>query len=139
MNERTNIWKKIYHNSFVRFAFVGGINTGTFYLLYLLFQQVFSLHYLAAHVTAFLLSMIGSYFLNVFFTFGVKPSWKTFLQFPLTQAVNFSVSTVLVFVLVEWIGLPAPLAPLVAVLFTVPITYIVTAKILKRDGVQHEV
>ncbi|WP_245808826.1 GtrA family protein [Shouchella patagoniensis] len=138
MNESNNFWEKIYRNEFLRFAFVGGINTATFYLLYLLFQQALTFHYLAAHITAFLVSMIGSYFLNVFFTFGVKPSWKTFFQFPLTQAVNFSVSTVLVFILVELISLPPIIAPIIAVLFTVPITFIITSKILKRDGVRNE-
>ncbi|GAF17528.1 sugar translocase in surface polysaccharides biosynthesis [Bacillus sp. JCM 19046] len=95
----------MYHNQFIRFAVVGGLNTGTFYLLYLLFHQLFMLQYLVSHIAAFLLSMIGSYFLNVFFTFGVKPSWKTFIQFPLTQVVNFTVSTVFVFIFVEWVNL----------------------------------
>ncbi|MFS0787836.1 GtrA family protein [Shouchella sp. 1P09AA] len=138
MNAFSNFCQKIYRNQFMRFAFVGGINTLVFYSLFLLFHQVFGLFYLVAHITAFLLSMVVSYFLNVFFTFGVKPSLKTFLQFPLTQVVNFSVSTTLVFVFVELIGLSPVIAPILAVFLTVPITYIVTAKILKRDGVSHE-
>ncbi|GAF14774.1 sugar translocase in surface polysaccharides biosynthesis [Bacillus sp. JCM 19045] len=138
MKESNSLWRKVYHNQFIRFAVVGGLNTGTFYLLYLLFHQLFMLQYLVSHIAAFLLSMIGSYFLNVFFTFGVKPSWKTFIQFPLTQVVNFTVSTVFVFIFVEWVNLSPLIAPILAVLFTVPITFLVTAKILRRDGVSHE-
>ncbi|KQL57091.1 GtrA family protein [Shouchella lehensis] len=138
MSAFSNFCQKIYRNQFMRFAFVGGINTLVFYSLFLLFHQVFSLFYLAAHILAFILSMVASYFLNVFFTFGVKPSIKTFLQFPLTQVVNFSVSTSLVFVFVELVKLSPVIAPILAVFLTVPITFVITAKILKRDGVSHE-
>lgn len=121
-----------------RFIFVGGINTVTFYVFFLLLHHVIGLYYLAAHIFAFFISMVGSYFLNVFFTFNVKPSLKTFLQFPITQAVNITVSSLLVYMFVEWLKVPAVVAPLFAVIFTVPITYIITAKILKREIVQNE-
>ena len=121
-----------------RFIFVGGINTVTFYVFFLLLHHVIGLYYLAAHIFAFFISMVGSYFLNVFFTFNVKPSLKTFLQFPITQAVNITVSSLLVYMFVEWLKVPAMVAPLFAVIFTVPITYIITAKILKREIVQNE-
>ncbi|MGM9926086.1 MAG: GtrA family protein [Bacillus sp. (in: firmicutes)] len=116
----------------VRFVVVGGINTVTFYVFFLLLHHTVGMYYLAAHILAFFISMVGSYFLNVFFTFGVRPSWKTFLQFPITQAVNVTVSSLLVYVFVEWLKIPSVVAPLFAVFFTVPITYIITAKILKR-------
>ena len=121
-----------------RFIFVGGINTVTFYVFFLLLHHVIGLYYLAAHIFAFFISMVGSYFLNVFFTFNVKPSLKTFLQFPITQAVNINVSSLLVYMFVEWLKVPAVVSPLFAVIFTVPITYIITAKILKREIVQNE-
>ena len=121
-----------------RFIFVGGINTVTFYVFFLLLHHVIGLYYLAAHIFAFFISMVGSYFLNVFFTFNVKPSLKTFLQFPITQAVNITVSSLLVYMFVEWLKVPAVVSPLFAVIFTVPITYIITAKILKREIVQNE-
>ncbi len=62
MNAFSNFCQKIYRNQFMRFAFVGGINTLVFYSLFLLFHQVFSLFYLVAHILAFILSMIVSYF-----------------------------------------------------------------------------
>lgn len=44
----------------ITFAVVGVVNTATYYGLYLLFLMY--LPYLAAHVLAFFLSMIGSFF-----------------------------------------------------------------------------
>jgi putative flippase GtrA len=122
----------------IRFIVVGGINTVTFYLFFVLLHHTIGIYYLTAHILAFFFSMIGSYFLNVFFTFNVKPSWKTFIQFPITQAVNLTVSSLLVYMFVEGFKIPAMVAPLFAVFFTVPITYIITAKILKSEEIQHE-
>jgi putative flippase GtrA len=130
--------KKYPIKEIIRFIVVGGINTATFYLFYLLLHYAMEIYYLAAHILAFFISMVGSYFLNVFFTFKVKPSWKTFLQFPITQAVNLTASSLFVYVFVEWFRIPAVIAPLFAVFFTVPITFIITAKILKTGELQHE-
>ncbi|AIY06552.1 hypothetical protein Plano_2587 [Planococcus sp. PAMC 21323] len=42
-----------------------------------------------------------------------------------------SVSTILIFIFVEFLKLNSNIAPFAAVLFTVPITFIVSSKILK--------
>lgn len=62
------------------FAVVGVVNTGLYYGLYLLLLT--RLPYLLAHVLAFLLSMVGSFFLNARFTYRTRPTWRKFLLFP---------------------------------------------------------
>ncbi|MEU2775310.1 GtrA family protein, partial [Streptomyces sp. NPDC007162] len=83
----------------ITFAAVGVVNTATYYGLYLLFLRY--LPYLAAHVIAFVLSMIGSFFLNARFTYRIRPTWRKFLLFPLTNATNFVITTVGVYRLRE--------------------------------------
>ncbi|TSB44690.1 GtrA family protein [Alkalicoccobacillus porphyridii] len=126
------------NNEFTRFTVVGGVNTMNYYLVFLLLHNVFNLFYLVAHITAFLISMVISYYLNCYFTYGVKPTWKKFFQFPLTQLVNISVSSSLIFVFVEFFSLSSNIAPIAAMFITVPITFLVTGKILKQGGAQHE-
>lgn len=116
---------------FVRFVIVGCLNTGFYYAIYLLCLHVFSLHYLAAHFIGFFISMVGSFFLNTYFTYKVKPTLIKFLKFPITQLANTVLSAVFLFVLVEWMHVSSTFAPIVAVFFTVPITFIITGKILK--------
>ncbi|MDY0410263.1 GtrA family protein [Virgibacillus soli] len=116
---------------FIKFAIVGCVNTVNYYGIYLLCLHVFHFHYFYAHIIGFILSMIGSFFLNVYFTYRVKPTWKKFLQFPLTQVVNTVVSTALLFILVEMAHISSSLAPIIAMFFTVPITFVVTGRILK--------
>lgn len=122
---------KLLQKEFIRFVFVGVINTGTYYGIYLVLHNVFSMPYLAAHLIGFFISLNISFFLNTYFTYRVRPTWKKYLAFPLTQAVNISVSTALIFIFVEFLGLNSNIAPFAAVLFTVPITFVISSKILK--------
>lgn len=123
---------KLLNNEFTRFIIVGGVNTVNYYLIYLLCYNIFDWHYLLSHIIGFLISFVISFFLNVYFTYGVKPTLAKFLKFPLTQVVNMSVSSGLVYVFIEWFQINGNIAPLAAVFFTVPITFIVTSKILKK-------
>ena len=118
---------------FIRFVLVGVANTAVYYAIYYLFLQIIGIHYLISHGIAVGLSMIFSYFLNVYFTYNVKPSWQTFFLFPVTQAVNIIVTAISLWVLVDMIGFSALYAPFAALVLTVPITFFVTGRVLKRN------
>jgi putative flippase GtrA len=112
----------------VRFALVGVVNTATYYGFYLLFGLF--MHYLAAHVVAVVLSMIGSFFLNCYFTFRTPPTWRKFLLFPLSNVTNFVVTTVGLYVLVQFFGLDQRIAPLLAASVAIPVTFVVAQLVL---------
>ncbi|PPA70962.1 GtrA family protein [Jeotgalibacillus proteolyticus] len=125
---------KRFNTEFTRFVVVGGINTLNYYAVFLFFHQLLSLHYMASHLIGFMVSLVISFFLNSYFTYRVKPTWAKFLQFPITQLVNVGVSSAFVFAFVEWLNFNSSIAPLFAVIFTIPVTFIVTGKILKTNG-----
>ncbi|MEU9151993.1 GtrA family protein [Streptomyces sp. NPDC048417] len=108
----------------ITFALIGVINTATYYGLYLLFLMY--LPYLAAHILAFLLSMIGSFFLNAKFTYRIRPTWRKFLLFPLTNATNFVITTVGVYVIVDVLHAGSRFAPLMASAAAIPVTFVVS-------------
>lgn len=112
----------------VRFGLVGVVNTGVYFGLYLLLKL--AVPYLAAHVLAFVPAMVGSYFLNCRFTFRTKPSLRTFLLFPLSNATNFVVTTAGLYVLVAWFALDQGIAPLLASAVAIPFTFIVARLVL---------
>ncbi|RLQ89977.1 GtrA family protein [Falsibacillus albus] len=116
----------------VRFMFVGGINTANYYFFYLILFQIAGLNYLFSHWIAFLISMVLSFYLNVYFTYRVKPTLRKFLQFPITQVVNISISSAFIYIFVEYLHLNGYIAPILSVVFTIPVTFILTGKILKR-------
>ncbi|KOT74862.1 sugar transferase, partial [Streptomyces rimosus subsp. rimosus] len=116
----------------LRFAVVGGVNTLTFYACYLALHPW--LPYFAAYTIAFLFSMVGSFFLNTYFTYRTRPSWKKFLLFPLTQVTNYVVQSAGLVVLVNWCGLDTRIAPLLAAVLAIPFTYVVSTRILVPGG-----
>lgn len=112
----------------IRFAIIGLINTADYYAMYLLFRLV--MPYLAAHVVSFLLSMVGSFFLNCRYTFRTKPTLRKFLLFPLSNATNFAVTTVGLYILVQFAGFNVRVAPLVAASLAIPVTFAVAQIVL---------
>lgn len=110
------------------FAVVGVVNTLTYYVLYLLFLT--RLPYLAAHVLAFAVSMVGSFFLNARFTYRIRPTWRKFLLFPLTNATNFVITTVGVYVIVDVLHAGSRFAPLLASAAAIPVTFVVSRMIM---------
>ncbi|MER6977983.1 GtrA family protein [Streptomyces carpinensis] len=132
----TTVMTRTMPRQIVTFAAVGVVNTGTYYCLYLLFLT--RLPYLLAHVLAFLLSMVGSFFLNARFTYRTRPTWRKFLLFPLTNAANFLITTAGVYVIVDVLHAGSRFAPLLASAAAIPVTFVVSRWIMlpKVDPVE---
>jgi putative flippase GtrA len=112
----------------LRFALVGLVNTTTYYALYRLLYLW--LPYLAGHIVASLLSMVGSFFLNARFTYRTDPTWRKFLLFPLSNVTNLVLTTIGVYLLVSVFGMDTRIAPLLAAAGAIPVTFLVTRSIL---------
>lgn len=119
------------HSEFFRFVLVGCVNTLTYYVLYLFFLEWIGFHYFAAHLIGFVLSLIVSFFLNSYYTYKVKPTLSKFIRYPLTQLANTAITSALLFLFVEVFRMNSAFAPIAALFFTVPLTFLMTGKILK--------
>ena len=120
------------YQSFLRFVIVGFINTFNYYVIYLTLIY-FQIPYIGSHSFAFVLSMIGSFYLNCYFTYKTKPTLTKFLQFPLTYVVNYSVTTASLFIFVDLLQLNKFIAPLISMILPIPFTYMVSKWILVRE------
>lgn len=118
---------------FIRFVIVGFINTADYYLLYLFFNQLTGLNYLPSHVISFIISMIGSFYLNSYYTYKTRPTIKKFIQFPLTYVVNITVSTAAIYMLVSFFHINETISPVLSVIISIPFTFVISGKILKAD------
>ncbi|HDB0993714.1 TPA: flippase GtxA [Staphylococcus aureus] len=119
------------HAEILKFIIVGGINTLNYYVVYLLLLKLLHIEYMISHITGFLVAFVISYYLNCYFVYRVKPTWRKFISFPITQIVNVSLQTVLLYVFVSWLNLPAEIAPFAGLIITIPITFILSKWILK--------
>ncbi|HDM8663451.1 TPA: flippase GtxA [Staphylococcus aureus] len=122
------------HAEILKFIIVGGINTLNYYVVYLLLLKLLHIEYMISHITGFLVAFVISYYLNCYFVYRVKPTWRKFISFPITQIVNVSLQTVLLYVFVSWLNLPAEIAPFAGLIITIPITFISSKWILKDSN-----
>lgn len=126
----TRLSKRFFDPEFARFLVVGAVNTGGGYLIYLGLLQL--LPYGAAYSIAFALGILISYLLNTAFVFRTSFSLRKLLQFPLVYLVQYLLGICLLFTLVELLSVPAYIAPLIVVAATIPVTFILSRKIIKR-------
>ncbi|HFQ2241218.1 TPA: flippase GtxA [Staphylococcus aureus] len=122
------------HAEILKFIIVGGINTLNYYVVYLLLLKLLHIEYMISHITGFLVGFVISYYLNCYFVYRVKPTWRKFISFPITQIVNVSLQTVLLYVFVSWLNLPAEIAPFAGLVITIPITFVLSKWILKDSN-----
>ena len=122
------------HAEILKFIIVGGINTLNYYVVYLLLLKLLHIEYMISHITGFIVACVISYYLNCYFVYRVKPTWRKFISFPITQLVNVSLQTVLLYVFVSWLNLPAEIAPFAGLIITIPITFILSKWILKDSN-----
>ncbi|MBN5893937.1 flippase GtxA [Staphylococcus aureus] len=122
------------HAEILKFIIVGGINTLNYYVVYLLLLKLLHIEYMISHITGFLVAFVISYYLNCYFVYRVKPTWRKSISFPITQIVNVSLQTVLLYVFVSWLNLPAEIAPFAGLVITIPITFVLSKWILKDSN-----
>ncbi|HCT7599965.1 TPA: flippase GtxA [Staphylococcus aureus] len=122
------------HAEILKFIIVGGINTLNYYVVYLLLLKLLHIEYMISHISGFIVAFVISYYLNCYFVYRVKPTWRKFISFPITQIVNVSLQTVLLYVFVSWLNLPAEIAPFAGLIITIPITFVLSKWILKDSN-----
>lgn len=115
---------------FGRFLVAGAINTALSFSLYLIFNLFF--HYQLAYWLAFFLGILFSFWVNSRWVFRAAMNWKTFLAFPLVYLFQYFFGAVLLHILVEILGISEWTSPIVVIVCSVPVTFLMSRFVLKR-------
>jgi putative flippase GtrA len=113
---------------FIRFLFVGGMNTAVTYAIYLLLLRWAS--YLAAYGIAYATGIAISYWLNSRVVFNTAPSLAGMLKFPLVYVAQYLLGSALLWLLVEQFDVSRSIAMLPVIAATVPATFVLTRWVL---------
>ncbi len=125
----SNWLAKLFSAEFIRFVFMGGLNTvltNVFYMLLL-----FILPYAVSFTVSYIAGIGLAYYLNSVFVFKKRMEWKKALQFPVVYIVQYLIGLGLMFLLIELAGVNEVLAPWLVVLLTLPITFLMSRFIIK--------
>lgn len=110
---------------FLKFCFVGASNTiialAVYYALW--YSEV---NYLLANTLAFVISVLNAFYWNNKYVFvNENLYWilvlgKTYLSY----GFSFIVGTILLYIFVEFVGLSEKVAPILILLFTIPLNFL---------------
>lgn len=122
---------------FIKFGFVGLSNTLLFYVVYLVVLKVLQslslfteIDYIIGNILGWLLSVLWSFYWNRKYVFEATDNetvpWqqallKTYLSYAFTGLV---LNNVLSYVWIEWIGMGKVYAPIINLLITVPLNFV---------------
>jgi putative flippase GtrA len=113
---------------FTKFGLVGLSNTAVSYVIYA-FLVYFGLHYLAASVIAFIVSVANSFFWNSKYVFkdesGSRNVWRALMRTYASYAFSgLIVANILLYIFVDLFGISKYVAPIFGLFVTVPLNYI---------------
>lgn len=114
---------------FIKFGIVGISNTLISYVVYVVLLRL-KMHYIGANIIGFLVSVVNAYYWNNKYVFkeqdGEQRIWwktlgKTFMSYAGTGLI---LSNILLVVLVDCLDVSEVIAPIIILLFTVPLNFI---------------
>lgn len=128
MEKIKELWKNI-GIQFVKFGLVGASNTVISLITYYIFVFL-GLNYLVANFLGFVTGTLNAYYWNSRFVFksednestrGIKTIFKTFVAYGAT----FVLSSALLFLLVQVVGISQMIAPIINLAITTPLNFVI--------------
>lgn len=121
---------QLINNQVLRFLVTGGLNTIVTYGIYLLLKG--AVGYQIAYLISYVSGILFSYFMSAIFVFRKKISLRTFSRFPVIYVIQYAVGALLLGVLIHTFSIPTTIAPLLVILVTLPLTFILSRFVLLR-------
>lgn len=112
---------------FIKFGIVGVSNTAISLAVYYLFLYLNTGLYMVGYVVGFLVSVLNAYFWNNRYVFHGETGsfWKPFLKSYAAYGGSFLLSSGLLYAQVQWLSASRTIAPLVCLLVTIPLNFLV--------------
>lgn len=109
---------------FVKFCIVGVSNTviglGTYYLFLWM-----GWHYIIANILSWVISVFNAFYWNNKYVFDSKSSWvQSLCRTYFSYGASFVLGVVLIFILVEWMKISEVIAPLIILVVTIPLNFL---------------
>jgi putative flippase GtrA len=111
--------------SFLKFSFVGALNTGIDYGLFVLLTTVCSVFYFPAHAISYSAGLVNSYFWNKFWTFRQtrRFSVREAALFVIVNLTAFALAGGILTLCVEVLFFPEALAKAIALPFSLSVNF----------------
>jgi len=116
--------QQLLESAALRFLLAGGLNTLATYALYL--ALLAPLGYRVSYAIAFVAGIVLAYFFNRLFVFKEHRGVRSLAMLPLVYLAQYGLGAGIVHVWVEVLGQAKELAPLLAIIITIPVTFLLS-------------
>lgn len=125
-----SLLKRLHEFSFARFLASGAFNTLVTYALYLILLNI--INYKASYTITYIFGIFLSYILNRYFVFKSTTGYRSILLYPLVYVAQYVTSMGILWLWVDHLHLNEKAAPLIAILITIPLTYLLSKAIFTK-------
>ena len=124
MDLKTSLSSKENVIQFIKFGIVGLSNTAIGLGTYYLFLWI-GFHYMVANVLSWIISVFNAFYWNNKYVFKSSTTWlKALFRTYVSYGVSFIVGAVVLYGLVEWCGISDKIAPLIVLIVTIPLNFV---------------
>ncbi len=120
----------------IKFAIVGMVNNLIYYVVYVVCEYL-GMHYLVGNLLGFSVSIFNAHYWNnkyVFKTSQKRDWWKALVRTYISYAsTGIVVSGLLLYLFVDVVGIPHLIAPIICLVITVPVNFIINKKWAYKD------
>lgn len=124
---------RVASSSFLRFLISGGFNTAATYAVYL--ALLGTLGYKVAYTIAYVFGIVLAFAINRLFVFRSHRGWRSVVLFPLVYLAQYMVSLTVIWLWVEQLHLSSKLAPLIAIVITIPLTFVLSRFVFRGKSI----
>ena len=124
MNFKHKLSSKENTIQFIKFGIVGLANTGIGLTIYygLLWLGV---NYLISNAASWLISVLNAFYWNNNYVFQNNSTWfKSLIKTYISYGFSFLLGSILLYVFVEWFAISKILAPLLILIVTIPVNFL---------------
>jgi len=116
----------VFAKQFIKFGIVGISNTLLALAIYYALVLFVGVHYILANTIAFAISVLNAYYWNSKYVFKQSADNKTaqLAKVYASYGITFLISTVLLFVMVDILGISEVVAPIINLSVTVPLNFL---------------
>ncbi|MDR3541819.1 MAG: GtrA family protein [Desulfosporosinus sp.] len=112
---------------FAKFGLVGVLNTSISLAIYYAFLFINPTLYILGNTVGFVVSVLNSYYWNNKYVFQKSEQGhsKTILKTFMAYGLTFVLGTILLFLMVEILGIAKYLAPIINLVITIPLNFLI--------------
>lgn len=112
---------------FTKFGLVGVLNNAIYLAVYYAFVFINPALYIVGNTVGFVVSVLNSYYWNNKYVFqkSEQGHLKTLLKTFMAYGSTFVLGTILLFVMVEILGISKYLAPIINLIITIPLNFLI--------------